>query len=72
MLVYVGECQHWREPCEHNNYGQLKLHYTQKGSVTPENEPVEILDGRSYLGTPSSWLDKQSNLKKWSDYESAF
>ena len=60
MLVYVGECQHWREPCEHDNYGQLMLHYTQRGSVTPENEPVEILDGRSHLGTPCSWINKQS------------
>ena len=43
MLVYVGECQHWREPCEHDNYSQLMLHYTQKGSVTPENEPNEFV-----------------------------
>ena len=52
MVVYAGECKTWREPCEHDYYGQVMLHYSKKGSLTKDNKPVKILDGRSNLGLP--------------------
>lgn len=59
MLIYLGECDHWRETCEHDYYGQVMLHYTQRGSVTGEGKPVEIFDGRTHFGVPCPWLIKE-------------
>lgn len=59
MLIYLGACHHWRKPCEHDYYGQVMLHYTQRGSVTGEGKPVEIFDGRTHFGVPCPWLIKE-------------
>ena len=54
MVVYVGECKHWREPCEHDYYGQVMLHYIKDGTG-------EMLDGRTHLGVPKkSWMVQTS------------
>ena len=50
MVLYVGECKHSREACEHDFYGQVMSHYTKRGMG-------KILDGRSHLGLPKTeWL----------------
>jgi hypothetical protein len=59
MLIYLGECDHWRMPCQHSYYGQVMLHYTLRDSVSPDNKPVEIFDGRTHFGVPCPWLVKE-------------
>ena len=61
MLIYLGECNHWRETCEHDYYGQVMLHYTQRGNVTKNNKPVEIFEGKTNLGLPTAYLVKEKN-----------
>jgi len=48
MIVYDGSItSNWREPCEHDYYGQVMLQYIKKGSVNHK-----VLDGRTHLGMP--------------------
>ena len=47
MVVYDGSSQkNWREPCEHDYYGQVMLQYGKSGTGR------KMLDGRSHLGIP--------------------
>ena len=50
MLVYSGcELEHWREPFEGENCGQVFLHYNDKNG---QFKDINIFDGRDKLGTP--------------------
>ena len=59
MLIYVGDLEHWRDPCKYDYYGQLMLHYATKGNLTPEGKPVPFLDGRINIGMPPPWLNEE-------------
>ena len=50
MLVYSGcELEHWREPFEGDNCGQVFLHYNNRNG---QFKDINIFDGRHKLGTP--------------------
>ena len=50
MLVYSGcELEHWREPFEGENCGQVFLHYNNRNG---QFKDINIFDGRHKLGTP--------------------
>ena len=50
MLVYSGcELEHWREPFEGDNCGQVFLHYNNRNG---QFKDINISDGRHKLGTP--------------------
>jgi len=51
MLIYKGcEVEHWREPFEGENCGQVFLHYNNtSGEKSEENK----YDGRPFLGLPA-------------------
>ena len=51
MLVYSGcDLEHWREPFEGENCGQVFLHYN---NVNGPNNDINIFDGREKLGLPA-------------------
>ena len=51
MLIYKGcEVEHWREPFEGENCGQVFLHYNDANQETAEENKF---DGRPILGLPS-------------------
>jgi hypothetical protein len=55
MLVYRGnELEHWREPFEGENCGQVFLHYN---NIETKGSKENIFDGRPHLGLPS-WFKK--------------
>tara|TARA_Y100000996_G_scaffold279848_1_gene220739 strand:- start:25 stop:678 length:654 start_codon:yes stop_codon:yes gene_type:complete len=50
MLIYEGcKLEHWREPFEGDNCGQVFLHYN---NVNGEFKDINIFDGRDKLGIP--------------------
>ena len=50
MLVYSGcDLEHWREPFEGENCGQVFLHYNNRNG---QFKDINIFDGRHKLGTP--------------------
>ena len=50
MLVYSGcELEHWREPFEGDNCGQVFLHYN---NLDGPNAASNLFDGRPKLGVP--------------------
>jgi len=50
MLVYSGcELEHWREPFEGENCGQVFLHYNNRNG---QFKDINIFDGRHKLGIP--------------------
>lgn len=55
MLIYRGDLlEHWREPLENEDCGQVFLHYTSsKSKGAHEN----VFDTRTHLGLPS-WFKK--------------
>ena len=55
MLIYEGcKLEHWREPFEGDNCGQVFLHYN---NVNGQFKDLNIFDGREKLGLPS-WQKK--------------
>ena len=55
MLIYEGcKLEHWREPFEGDNCGQVFLHYN---NVNGPNNDINIFDGREKLGLPA-WVKK--------------
>jgi hypothetical protein len=53
MLVYKGnELEHWREPFEGDNCGQVFLHYN---NIKTEGADKNIFDNRPHLGLPSEF-----------------
>jgi hypothetical protein len=51
MLIYEGcKLEHWREPFEGENCGQVFLHYN---NVNGPNNDINIFDGREKLGLPA-------------------
>jgi len=53
MLIYLGcELEHWREPFEGKDCGQVFLHYTNK--ETPGSDQ-NIFDKRPHLGLPADF-----------------
>jgi hypothetical protein len=55
MLVYRGnELEHWREPFEGENCGQVFLHYN---NIETKGSKENIFDGRPHLGLPA-WFKK--------------
>ena len=51
MLVYKGAlCEHWREPFEGEDCGQVFLHYNNKKTEGADNNTY---DSRPHLGLPS-------------------
>jgi len=55
MLIYRGnELEHWREPFEGENCGQVFLHYN---NVETKGSKENIFDGRPHLGLPA-WFKK--------------
>ena len=50
MLIYEGcKLEHWRDPFEGDNCGQVFLHYN---NVNGQFENQNIFDGRPKLGVP--------------------
>ena len=50
MLVYSGcDLEHWREPFEGENCGQVFLHYNNRNG---QFKDINIFDGRHKLGVP--------------------
>jgi hypothetical protein len=55
MLAYSGcDLEHWREPFEGNDCGQVFLHYNNKQGKFQENN---AFDSRPMLGLPA-WYKK--------------
>ena len=55
MLIYEGcKLEHWREPFEGDNCGQVFLHYN---NANGQFKNMNIFDGREKLGIPS-WQKK--------------
>ena len=55
MLIYEGcKLEHWREPFEGDNCGQVFLHYN---NVNGQFKNKNVFDGREKLGLPS-WQKK--------------
>jgi len=55
MLIYRGnELEHWREPFDGENCGQVFLHYNNKATKGSEDNKF---DKRAHLGLPS-WFKK--------------
>ena len=55
MLVYRGnELEHWREPFDGENCGQVFLHYN---NIETKGTKENIFDGRLHLGLPA-WFKK--------------
>jgi len=55
MLVYRGnELEHWREPFDGENCGQVFLHYN---NIETKGSKENIFDGRPHLGLPA-WFKK--------------
>ena len=55
MLIYEGcKLEHWREPFEGDNCGQVFLHYN---NVNGQFKDINIFDGREKLGLPA-WHKK--------------
>ena len=55
MLIYEGcKLEHWREPFEGDNCGQVFLHYN---NVNGQFKDINIFDGREKLGLPA-WRKK--------------
>ena len=55
MLIYEGcKLEHWREPFEGDNCGQVFLHYN---NVNGQFKDINIFDGREKLGLPA-WHEK--------------
>ena len=55
MLIYEGcKLEHWREPFEGDNCGQVFLHYN---NVNGQFKNMNVFDGREKLGLPS-WQKK--------------
>ena len=53
MLVYKGnELEHWREPFEGKQCGQVFLHYTD---VNTKDAEKNKFDTRPHLGLPSEF-----------------
>tara|TARA_B100000287_G_scaffold428658_1_gene480435 strand:+ start:271 stop:909 length:639 start_codon:yes stop_codon:yes gene_type:complete len=51
MLIYEGcKLEHWREPFEGDNCGQVFLHYN---NIKGPNSNINIFDGRDKLGLPA-------------------
>ena len=51
MLIYEGcKLEHWREPFEGDNCGQVFLHYN---NADGQFKDINIFDGRDKLGTPN-------------------
>ena len=51
MLIYRGcDLEHWREPFEGNDCGQVFLHYNDASSKDAEQNKF---DGRPFIGLPS-------------------
>ena len=58
MLIYEGcKLEHWREPFEGENCGQVFLHYN---NVNGPNNNINIFDGREKLGLPS-WCKRNKS-----------
>ena len=58
MLIYEGcKLEHWREPFEGKNCGQVFLHYN---NVNGPNSDINIFDGREKLGLPA-WRKKNKS-----------
>ena len=58
MLIYEGcKLEHWREPFEGENCGQVFLHYN---NVNGPNNNINIFDGREKLGLPA-WRKKNKS-----------
>ena len=58
MLIYEGcKLEHWREPFEGDNCGQVFLHYN---NVNGPNNDINIFDGREKLGLPA-WVKKNKS-----------
>ena len=58
MLIYKGcKLEHWREPFEGENCGQVFLHYN---NVNGPNNDINIFDGRDKLGLPA-WRKKNKS-----------
>ena len=57
MLIYEGcNLEHWREPFEGNNCGQVFLHYNNvNGEFAEQNK----YDGRPFLGLPA-WFNSHN------------
>ena len=56
MLIYEGcKLEHWREPFEGDNCGQVFLHYN---NVNGPNNNMNVFDGREKLGLPA-WRKKK-------------
>ena len=49
MLIYRGEYEHWREPFEGENCGQVYLHYNDTSKEEAEENKY---DERPFLGLP--------------------
>jgi hypothetical protein len=59
MLVYKGnELEHWREPFEGENCGQVFLHYN---NLATKGSTSNFFDGRKHLGLPS-WFKNNKNI----------
>ena len=55
MLIYEGcKLEHWREPFEGDNCGQVFLHYN---NVNGQFKNINVFDGREKLGLPA-WHKK--------------
>lgn len=55
MLIYEGcKLEHWREPFEGDNCGQVFLHYN---NVNGQFKDLNVFDGREKLGLPA-WRKK--------------
>ena len=58
MLIYEGcKLEHWREPFEGDNCGQVFLHYN---NVNGQFKDINIFDGREKLGLPA-WRKKNKS-----------
>ena len=56
MLIYEGcKLEHWREPFEGENCGQVFLHYN---NVNGQFQNINVFDGREKLGLPA-WRKKK-------------
>ena len=61
MLIYKGcEVEHWREPFEGENCGQVFLHYNKSSSKKAKEN---LYDGRPFIGLPS-WFKGYKLPKK--------
>ena len=61
MLIYEGcKLEHWREPFEGDNCGQVFLHYN---NADGQFKDINIFDGREKLGLPA-WRAKQTEKKR--------